>query len=176
MNSEATLSDPAQPARPGLRRGSAQEKNNTLNPAFQLSGGKKASYWWELLGFRVTDKPCKFQKTHGFTWLQLFNHRHPEQTPLLRSWPFPPECFRWSCKWPQVYSTEPQPQKTTFQIKRDEKSPFSPMSISKLTHALTSTRKSVQFAAAYTRALLSQKIRCFASFILIPTLLSKQLL
>ena len=41
LNSEATLSDPAQPACPRLQRSSAQEKR-TLNPAFQLSRGKKS--------------------------------------------------------------------------------------------------------------------------------------
>lgn len=175
MNSEATLSDPAHPACPGLRRGSAWEKKHS-EPCFSDlggGGGGGASYSWELLGFRVTDKPCKFRKTHGSSYsitdTQSKHHCSGHGLFLL-------ECFRWTCKWPQVYSAEPQPQKTTFQIKRDEKSPFSPMSISKLTDSLISTRKSVQFAAAYTRALLNQKIRCFASFILIPTLLSKQLL
>lgn len=92
---------------------------------------KKTGRWWELLELRVTNKAHKFHKNHGCTWLQLFSCWHPEQTPLLRSWLFLPECFRQPCQRSQVLSTEPQLQKEkTFQSKRHEKRPFSPTPIS----------------------------------------------
>lgn len=126
---QSLLSDPAQPACLGLWKSPAQEKR-TLTPAFQIPWVKK-NLLMRTLRFRVTDKPHKFQKNHGCTWLQLFSCWHPEQTPLLRSWPFSPECFRWPCQQSQVLSTEPQLQnEKTFQTKRDEKRPFSPTPIS----------------------------------------------
>lgn len=98
-----------QPSQAALGCGDAwHRKNRTLTPAIQSSWVKKTKL---LLGFRVTAKPCKFQKNHGCTWLQLFSCWHPEQTPLLRSGPFSPDCFRQPCQRSQVLSTEPQLQK-----------------------------------------------------------------
>lgn len=163
---------PAQPGCPGLWRSPAQEKR-TQTPAIQSSWVKKTKL---LLGFRATDKPYKFQKNHGCTWLQLFSCWHPEQTALLRSGLFTPLLDSPASNHRSSLQSLNYKSRRHFRLKEMRRDHSHPHQFPSLLSALISIRKSVHFAAAYTRTLLSQKIRCFASFIPILTLLPKQLL
>lgn len=110
---------------------------------------KKASCWWELLGFRATGKPCKFQKNHGCTRLQLFSCWHPEQTSLLRSWAFSPECFRGPASdHRSSLQSLNYKRRRHFTLKEMRKDHSHPHQLQPVLSALISISKSVQFAAA----------------------------